>query len=802
MRDKFNRAIKPKKAPKPDAVIAASRHNVAATPSSSPFIRASVRKPGTAMLGLASVMIATNTFAQEALPTIDVQETAGNGGGGYQATQSQLSRIPTPLRDTPQTVNVVPQQVMQEQRQTTMEDALRSVPGITFAAGEGGQQGDSPIIRGFAARGDLFRDGMRDPGWYTRDLFAGNAVEVYKGPSAFAFGRGATGGAINVASKLPTFAPIPYIEGTVTGTTGPGVRAEVDAAGTKGEVSGRIAALYQDVNTPTREGVYTKRWGVAPSISANVDDKTKVTLSYIYQGEEGTPDYGFTFLPTPAYDPKTGAMTNPGYYGNGQATPPIPTARSTWFGVPGRPFGDITQTETHIATIKIEREITDQIKLANATRYIDNERFSRATALRTFGYGPSILGVGGAPTTWGNGTFPANADPNNMTIGRERRERQTNNTYLVNQTDLTAKFETWGVRHTLAAGLEFTSETRYQGRVDLCASADPLCRENVMSPLPIGPPTGNPANIKTYQPINTGANNQAVFVSDQVKFNKYFELLASVRYDRFSTVYDDYNQAAVINQHLARVDNLVSYRVGAVGHPTQNSSVYIAYGNAYNPSAELGTLTNASVASLAPEQTNTIEVGTKVDVTKELGVTGAVFRIEKTNLRITNPFDSTVSVLDGIARVDGVEIGVVGKLTDQWSLFAGYSYLQSRILNTSDKSSLGRELPNTPHNNLTVWSTYAITPDWSIGGGATYQSMAYATQTNVSYVPDYWKFDAMVAYKVTPNSTLQLNVYNLTDKLYYSQYSGGNVVPASGRWASLTYRYRFEPPPAATPVVK
>src|SRR5262245_59908576 len=129
----------------------------------------------------------------------------------------------------PQTVNVVPQQVIQEQRANTMEDALRAIPGITFAAGEGSQQGDSPFIRGLVARSDLFRDGMRDPGWYTRDLFAADRVEVYKGPSAFAFGRGATGGAINVVSKLPT--GVPYVEGTITGTTGPGMRAELDASG-------------------------------------------------------------------------------------------------------------------------------------------------------------------------------------------------------------------------------------------------------------------------------------------------------------------------------------------------------------------------------------------------------------------------------------------------------------------------------------------------------------------------------------------------------------------------------------------
>jgi catecholate siderophore receptor len=213
-------------------------------------------------VSLASLMGATSASGQEGglqLPTIDVT----GDQGGYQATQQSITRLQTPLKDTPQTVNVVPQQVIQEQRAVSMEDALRSVPGITFSAGEGGQQGDSPIIRGFAARGDIFRDGFRDPGWYTRDLFNTDRVEVYKGPSAFAFGRGSTGGAINNVTKLPTGAT--YVEGSATGTSAGGYRADVDASGKNGNISGRIAALYQDVPTPTRDNVYTKRWGVGTS---------------------------------------------------------------------------------------------------------------------------------------------------------------------------------------------------------------------------------------------------------------------------------------------------------------------------------------------------------------------------------------------------------------------------------------------------------------------------------------------------------------------------------------------------------
>src|SRR6476620_8747797 len=168
-------------------------------------------------VSLASLMAASTASAQEGgssglqLPTIDV---SGGNQGGYQATQQSITRLQTPLLDTPQTINVVPQQEIQERRLTTMEDALRTVPGITFMGGEGGKQGDSPIIRGFVARGDIFRDGFRDPGWYTRDLFDVDRVEVYKGPSSFAFGRGSPGGAVNNVSKLPTGQT--FVEGTAT----------------------------------------------------------------------------------------------------------------------------------------------------------------------------------------------------------------------------------------------------------------------------------------------------------------------------------------------------------------------------------------------------------------------------------------------------------------------------------------------------------------------------------------------------------------------------------------------------------
>jgi catecholate siderophore receptor len=665
------------------------------------------------------------------------------------------------------------------------------VPGITFAAGEGGQQGDSPIIRGFVARGDLFRDGIRDPGWYTRDLFNADRVEVYKGPSAFAFGRGATGGAINTVTKLPTGAQ--YLESTSTLSTGNGYREVVEASGKKDNVSGRVEALWQDVNTPTRDGVWTKRWGLAPSMVYDFQQGTKATLYYIYQGEEGVSDYGFTYLPQPTFNRTTGAVLSPGYFGGGAPTPPLPIPRSNYLGLSGGPLGDITRVQTHIITEKIEHEFDKDLKVSNATRYIDNQRFARVTAPRNVGLADNNFPgkpLPGNPATWDGTTFPFNYPIDQLTYGRERRERETDNTYLVNQTDLVGKFKTGFVEHQVSAGLEATYETRRQDRRDLCASTVNACRTNAVSPDPNGSPTGGPYTI--FKAIATDATNYAAYVSDQVKVTKYLELLASLRYDRFSTVYDDPNQALVANQHLERTDNMFSYRFGAVVHPTEKSSIYVAYGNSYNPSAELGVLSDASVAALAPEQTRTIEAGAKADVLGgKLSLAAAIFRIEKTNLRITDPAQNTVSILDGVARVDGIELGAVGKVTDQWSVFTGYSYLESETLDTRDKSILGKHLPNTPRHNFTLWTTYDLDKKWTVGGGAIYQSLGWANTTNAAYVPEFWKFDAMVSYKVDDKSTVQLNIYNITDKLYYSQYFGGNVVPASGRWASLTYRVKW-----------
>ncbi|MGH6769400.1 MAG: TonB-dependent receptor [Xanthobacteraceae bacterium] len=743
---------------------------------------------------------ATKKAAPRLPPAAPATAVPASPTNGYQASGTGITRLPVPLRDTPQTVNVVTQQVLQDQRITTMEDALRTVPGITFQAGEGGQQGDSPIIRGFAARGDMFRDGIRDPGWYTRDLFSADRVEVYKGPSSFAFGRGSTGGAINIVSKPPT--GVPYVEGTITAMTGPGWRADLDASGRYQNVDFRLAVMGTDMDTPTRDHVNTKRWGFAPSMTFHLTEQTHATFSYIYQRDDGVPDYGHPYLPQRVRSTTTGQLTHLGYYADGRPVTPVPIPRNNWFGIHGGPLKDIQTTDVHIVTGKLEHEFTKDIKVTNVTRYVSVDRSARPTAPRSLG-------------DFNNTPFPTsgNLNPNHpmigypvglMTIGRQHFWNETNNDLLVNQTDLVAKFDTFGLQHRLAAGLEFADEQRWQQRAigmngssNLCVPTEILCRTSLYNPVD----TSFGGVFSAWgTPNQTNSQNAAVYASDQLKLNEYFELLGAVRHDHFTTTFRDPGNANPDNRNLHRTDDMFSWRVGAVFHPVRTVSLYAAYGISFNPAAELGTLsgsrTNGASITLEPERNRTIEVGAKADMMGgRLTLTGAVFRIEKTNLRIPNdpslPTAQQFLVLDGLARVDGFEIGAAGKITEQWQVFGGYSYLDSEIAETTNAAERGNRLPSTPKHNLTLWTTYAVTAFWTVGTGITYQSDAFVNTTNAAYVPDYWKWDVMAAYKVTANSVLQLNIYNLNNAHYYAQYYQGHAVPASGRWASLSLRVRY-----------
>jgi catecholate siderophore receptor len=687
--------------------------------------------------------------------------TAGTAGtGGYLATTPSLSRVPTPILNTPQTINVITQQVIQEQVSSTVRDALRNVAGVTFRAGEGGNQGDTPYIRGFSAQSDIFRDGVRDPGWYTRDTFAVDAVEVYKGPAAVLFGRGSTGGVINLVSKTPFERNL--VEGTVTGNTGPGMRATLDANGKVAEGTwARVVTMGQLYDIAGRDNIEQNRYGISPSLMWK-NDQTKVTLAYIYQHDFSVPDYGIPFL-SPAWGfPRLVAPVN----------------RSNWYGILSGPNPDTEKVDAHVGTVKIEHDFNNNVKLTNITRYNLVDRLQRNVFPE-----PNTAAVG----------FPQPPSLNSFWTPN-RAQIYVTNTQYANQTDILAKFATGPVDHTMTAGVDVTREGRDFLRNQFAGQAG----TNFLTPDPwrFG---GVPVPPTATQLTDGVATDYGVYIADQAKITKYFELVGSLRYDQYRFMQKAPLADAVL-QSLTRVDQMRSWRYGAVFHPTEKTSIYVIRGTSFNPSADnltlnVGTVAGAlSLLATPPEQTTSNEVGAKAEVLNgRLLLQTALFDALKYNFRVTDPTTMLTSSV-GTVSARGWEASAAGKLTDQWSVITSYTYVRARITNPVVPIQMNAEPMNTPTHAYSLWTTYDYTKELQLGAGAFYNSSLWGDlQTtgnlaNTALAPAWWRFDAMAAYKLSPKVTLQFNVYNLTDKLYYESAYTNWAVPAARRTFAITLR--------------
>ena len=704
---------------------------------------------------------------------------------GYGApTQAGVSRFTAPLLNTPQTVNVVSQQLMQDQRTTSVVDALRNVPGITFTAGEGGVQGDQINIRGYTARNDIYRDGIRDPGWYARDAFSVDSVEVYKGPSSFVFGRGSTGGVINIVSKLPQARDFYTVEGT--GTSAAGGRIATDFNKTFGDVSARLAMVGYDTDVAGRDFAHIKRYGFAPSVAWQVTDQTKNTLSYVYQNDDNIADRGIPMLP--------------GSYFGTTYRQPAPVPRNTYFGVATAGQDDIEQTQAHSLINKFEHEFNPGLKLTNTTGYSNVERFNRTRPVQLSNLNTATSNlwnsaVGGTRlATPGNPLTSATALSNIWIANTNHFQNQTNNELISNVTDVNAKFATGFLQHNVLVGMEWSREDREQFRT---VFNDPY-RINVANPDPY---VVGVLNTDTAATISN-ANSRGFYAQDQMKVTDWLELLGGIRYDVFNANARTYSfdrrtggapTTAVVPTNLNSNTDFLSYRAGVVLHPTANSSVYYMRGTSANPPAEFTTITNGQ-QSLAPVESEVDEIGAKADLlNNKLNVNAAIFRIKKKNdyeNRGTAGAPEYVAI--GTSQVEGFEIGATGKLTDQWSVSGGYAYLKSRLLESLTVANVGNQLALTPQNSFSVFTTYDLDRQWTIGGGAFYVDSRFIGVANDAKIPDYWRFDAMAAYKVNRNFTLQFNIYNIADEYYFDSAAGaGYAIPGQGRYVSLSGRASF-----------
>lgn len=655
-----------------------------------------------------------------------------------------------PLRDTPQSIAVVTRQVIEDQGATTLRDTLRNVAGISLAAGEGGAQGDNLTIRGFTARNDIFNDGMRDFGSYYRDPFNLEEVEVLQGPSSVTFGRGTTGGVINQESKTPQLNN--FVRGTLNFGSDLTRRVTADINRMIPQLGDgaafRLNLMGNDSGVAGRDTALNRRFGIAPSLAFGLGTPTRFTLSYFHQSADDIPDYGIPWLL------------------NG----PAPVPRHNYYGFRDANF---LRTGVDIGTAKFEHDFNDSLTLRNQLRDAHYTRDAQITEARVVGNVTQAT--------------PLKA----INVARNQIAVSSVETFLQDQLDVTDKFRTGFIKHTLVGGMEVGRETSDPTRPTF--TNVPVT--SLLNPDPSQPFSGN---YTITSKVKTTANSFGAYLLDTMKLGERWEIVGGVRWERFDA---SYNQSVAPASSFRRVDEMTSWRGAIVYKPRPNGSIYFDYGTSFNPSAETLAL-SAGTANTPPEKNKTYEVGSKWDLySNRLSLRASLFRTEKTNARETSPTNSLLVVLAGDQRVDGFEVEATGRLTNRWQLLSSYALLDSRLVSSQFfPGAVGSQLANVPKNTFSLWTNYAL--PWhrlTVGGGSQFVDSRTASTTVpldpttglVKRVPGYWVFNALAKYPVSEHLDVQINANNIFDKYYDDQIHPAHIVPGPARSVLLGLNLKF-----------
>lgn len=716
------------------------------------------------VLGLALMASVAGANAHEDKSQVQLGATAVDAKSernDYRTEQSASAKYAVPLLDVPQTITVVPQQVMREQNALSLRRVLSNVSGISFNAGEGGGgSGDNINIRGFSASANMQIDGLRDSAQTSRnDLFNMEQVEVIKGPNAVFGGAGATGGSINMITKAPQAQAFTEL-GAGLGTAGYR-RLTLDTNQPLHDLGNgtlfRLNLMAHENHVPGRDQIEQQRWGLAPSLMFGHGSDTRLTFSYLHQSDDNLPDYG-----VPARDGKrpSGVKTS-NYYG--------------WRNL------DQDRVDTDRLTVKLEHDLNPDWTLQNLTRLGQVDRDATISASHV------NLGIKGYKGRY----RPA---------GPQAYRRDVQTRMAMNQTSLTGHFDTFGLGHTLVVGAELSRET-----YDRKASGYEIQDFYPQNGYDLSNPPGYWSGPKVKSPTNVTRNtmtDRALYVFDTLALNDQWDINLGLRYDHM--------QAQAISKPAGKsrvsassTDGVFSQRAGVVYKPTENGRFYLAYGTSFNPSAE-NLLTNGggltpSTHHLEPEKGKTWELGTKWQLfDNRLQLEGALFRVVKDNVR--ERLSDGTSLLAGTQRVQGLELSVVGELTERWDVFANYTLQNSRTLESvSSPKRVGQALSNTAPRSFNLWTSYELSDELTLAYGVRHVGARNVTSQDQAKLDAYWVHDAMLGYKATENLDLQLNLSNLANTRYVQgvRTSLGSLSRSSaleygdGRAAVLSSTYRF-----------
>lgn len=714
------------------------------------------------MLALPAIAAAEETATDKAQTMTEVnvksQRIQDLPNKGYQATKTRVGKTYQDPQDVPQAVTTLTRELLHDQQVGSLREALRNVVGLSVNAAEGGRAGDNFNLRGFYTFGDIYLDNMRDTAQYNRETFNLEQVDVLRGSAAMLFGRGQAGGVINQVSKMAELRD----KNTISASggeydyhqfTGDFNKQLTETAAIRVNVMDRYEETYRK-NPTTGDHPSFDRKGVAISFGAGIGTENEFFLNHIYTQTRDVPDFGIRFAGTHPLNKSATGTTDKTFWGD------------------NRNFDD---SDTRVTTAIFTHKFSDDTQVRTQLR---SGTYNRAFWAKT-PPGGALTAIPPLPTF--NGSQGGNV------------ARYLNYETLNLQSDFSTKFELAGMKHALLTGVEYLKEDSVRRQLtDLDPTTGALFDRHAK---------GNLQN-------SFNADNYALYVQDSVEFVPNWTALAGVRRDELHSTY-----SSATSPKLSYGEN--SYRTGLSWQPNSDRHYYATWSDSFSPTADLYQLT---VVPQDPERSKTFELGTKwLFMDGDLAVRTALFTTTKYWERNTD-LEATSAILTRKRRTNGFEIEVTGKVTDRWDVFAGIALLDARVLKAAqnvaagnvysyaDERVEGQRARNTPIGTLNVWTTYALTDAWKIGGGVEAKGERYAyvpSSANLSgsftgghfnpnSAPGYARVDLMAAYE-QPKWAVRLNVKNLLNKEYYDAVydNGGLVTPGNRRQAIVTTEYKF-----------
>ena len=639
------------------------------------------------------------------------------------------TKTDTPLVDVPQTISVISREQLDDQGVLNLNDALRFVPGVVLGQGEGHR--DQVTLRGQNSTADFFLDGIRDDAQYYRPLYNVERVEVLKGANAMIFGRGGGGGVINRVSKAPEF---DALSGSATGGVDSfgawNVALDLGAPLADG-VGLRFNTTYEAFDNH-RQQFGGHFFGVTPTLGARLGDDTTFTATYEYAEDRRTTDRG---VPSRGGRPLTGYDET--FFGSVTANPSEVTA--------------------HLAHARIDHRFNDSLS-ANLTLH--------------YGWYDKFY----------SNVYPNGAVSGANTVTLAAYNNATRRENLIGQGNLVWKGSTGGVGHTLLLGFEAGDQSTFNAR-----------RNGVF----VGSPTVPLADTivvpgVSFPVISTSSQSDAsfwsIYAQDQIDIGDHVKIVGGLRYDEF-----EISSTNLVSGFAGqRSDGKWSPRIGLILKPRENVSVYGSYAISFLPqSGDQFAVLDATTQALAPERFENIEAGVKWDVTGALAFTAAVYQLDRTNTRATDPITGN-AVLTGSSRAKGIELSLVGRVTDGLDVSLGYTLQDGEVTATTTAAPAGRKLAQLPRHQLSAWGRYNFTDRFGFGLGVIHQSSQYATISNAVVMPAFTRIDAAFYYDASDTVTLQVNIENVTDTGYFpNAHTDNNISVGEPLNAKVTLRIKF-----------